>query len=306
MTDSDINKYTIEFMSTNWIITVACVIALIFMVLYVGHKLPASKKETYAKFLAALMIGFFIINHSLLFFLGKWEISKELPVHLCSISGLICCFIMFIPKNKRQFLFEFLFYCGIIGGIQAIFTPLLDDYGGYNFFYIQFFFKHAMIIAFPIYLRNNLGMKLTKFSWLKTYFALNVLMILLIQLNNILGSNQIGLGNEILDPEDAFKMTVTEIDDSLLINWEIEKNYYLYQNSIKVTHKNRSVEFELIGDPVVHKDEFLGETVIYRNSLDLEILDQLEQNLMNYEVVFQGCAEKRFCYTPIKVKLSSL
>jgi hypothetical integral membrane protein (TIGR02206 family) len=189
MTDSDINKYTIEFMSTNWIITVACVIALIFIVLYVGHKLPASKKEKYAKLLAALMIGFFIINHSLLFFLGKWEISKELPVHLCSISGLICCFIMFIPKNKRQFLFEFLFYCGIIGGIQAIFTPLLDDYGGYNFFYIQFFFKHAMIIAFPIYLRNNLGMKLTKFSWLKTYFALNVLMILLIQLNNILGSN---------------------------------------------------------------------------------------------------------------------
>ena len=189
MTDSDINKYAIEFMSTNWIITVACVIALIFIVLYVGHKLPASKKEKYAKLLAALMIGFFIINHSLLFFLGKWEISKELPVHLCSISGLICCFILFIPKNKRQFLFEFLFYCGIIGGIQAIFTPLLDDYGGYNFFYIQFFFKHAMIIAFPIYLRNNLGMKLTKFSWLKTYFALNVLMILLIQLNNILGSN---------------------------------------------------------------------------------------------------------------------
>ncbi len=92
--------------------------------------------------------------------------------------------------------------------------------------------------------------------------------------NNILALNQIGLGNEILDPEDAFKMTVTEIDDSLLINWEIEKTYYLYQNSIKVTHKNRSVEFELIGDPVVHKDEFLGETVIYRNSLDLEILDQ--------------------------------
>jgi len=124
--------------------------------------------------------------------------------------------------------------------------------------------------------------------------------------NNILALNQIGLGNEILDPEDAFKMTITKIDDSLLINWEIEKTYYLYQNSIKVTHKNQSVEFELIGDPVLHKDEFLGETVIFRDSLDLEILDQIEQNLMDYEVVFQGCAEKRFCYTPIKVKLSSL
>ena len=189
MTNSDINKYTIEFMSTDWIVTVGCVVALIFAVLYVGHKIPESKKEKFAKLLAFIMIVFFVINHTFLYFLGKWELSKELPVHLCSISGLICCFIMFIPQNKRQFLFEFLFYCGIIGGIQAIFTPLLDDYGGYNFFYIQFFFKHAMIIAFPIFLRNDLGMKLTKFSWLKTYFALNILMILLIQLNNILGSN---------------------------------------------------------------------------------------------------------------------
>ena len=124
--------------------------------------------------------------------------------------------------------------------------------------------------------------------------------------NNISALNQIIAGNEILDPEDAFKMNVIKIEDSLLINWKIAKSYYLYQNSIKVTHKNKLVAFVLIGDPIVHKDEFLGETMIFRDSLDLEILSQTEQNLMNYEVIFQGCAEKRFCYTPIKVKLSSL
>ena len=124
--------------------------------------------------------------------------------------------------------------------------------------------------------------------------------------NNVLASNQIVLGNEILDPKDAFKMTITRIDDSLLVNWKIEKTYYLYQNSIEVTNINLSVEFELIGDPVVHKDEFLGETVIFRDNLDLEISGQAKQNLKDYEVIFQGCAEKRFCYTPIKVKLSSL
>ena len=124
--------------------------------------------------------------------------------------------------------------------------------------------------------------------------------------NNISALNQIIASNEILDPEDAFKMNVIKIEDSLLINWKIAKSYYLYQNSIKVTHKNKLVAFVLIGDPIVHKDEFLGETVIFRDSLDLEILSQTEQNLMNYEVIFQGCAEKRFCYTPIKVKLSSL
>jgi len=124
--------------------------------------------------------------------------------------------------------------------------------------------------------------------------------------NNILASNQIVLGNEILDPKDAFKMTVTKIEDSLFLNWKIEKTYYLYQNSIKVINKDQSITFDLIGDPIVHKDEFLGETVIFRNNLALKISDQTERNLKNYEVIFQGCAEKRFCYTPIKVKLSSL
>ena len=124
--------------------------------------------------------------------------------------------------------------------------------------------------------------------------------------NNILGSNQIVLGNEILDPEDAFKMTITKIEDSLLIKWKIEKTYYLYQNSIKVIHKDQSIAFHLIGDPIAHKDEFLGETEIFRDKLAVKISDQTELNLKNYEVIFQGCAEKRFCYTPIKVKLSAL
>ena len=124
--------------------------------------------------------------------------------------------------------------------------------------------------------------------------------------NNILAINQIGLGNEILDPEDAFKMKISDIDNSLFIKWKIEKTYYIYQNSIKVFNKNKLVKFQLIGDPIVHTDEFLGETVVFRDSLDLKILGQNQQNLMSYEVIFQGCAEKRFCYTPIKVKLSSL
>ena len=124
--------------------------------------------------------------------------------------------------------------------------------------------------------------------------------------NNILASNQIVLGNEILDPKDAFKMTITKTEDSLFLNWKIEKMYYLYKNSIKVINKDQSIAFDLIGDPIVHKDEFLGETVIFRNNLALKISDQTERNLKNYQVIFQGCAEKRFCYTPIKVKLSSL
>ena len=51
MGNSDINKYALEFLSSTWTITVACVIALIFTVLYIGHKTPSNKKEQYAKIL---------------------------------------------------------------------------------------------------------------------------------------------------------------------------------------------------------------------------------------------------------------
>jgi len=124
--------------------------------------------------------------------------------------------------------------------------------------------------------------------------------------NNILAKGQIDLGSNILSPKDAFKMKIIDSGDYLSLNWEIEKNYYIYKNSIKLLDKNKSVNFVLKGDPIMHKDEFLGETEIFRNNLSLMLLEQKQQNQMGYEVVFQGCAEKRFCYTPIKVKLSSL
>ena len=195
MSNPDINKDTIEFLGTEWLLIVISVSILIFLVLFIGNKISKNNKEMYAKILGYIMIAFFIINHVLLVIIDNWEASKELPLHLCSISGLICCVIMFLPVNKRQFLFEFLFYCGIIGGVQAILTPALEVYQGYNYFYVQFFFKHAMIIAFPIYLRNNLGMKLTKFSWLKTFIFLNFLMLLNIQVNKKIGSNFMYVSN---------------------------------------------------------------------------------------------------------------
>ena len=104
MADSDINKYTIEFLSFNWLITVACVVGLIFLVILVGRNISERKKLAYAKFLSVIMIIFFLANHIFLFYIGKWELSKELPIHLCSISGLICCVILFIPTMTSPFI----------------------------------------------------------------------------------------------------------------------------------------------------------------------------------------------------------
>ena len=92
-------------------------------------------------------------------------------------------------QKKNQLLFEFLFYAGIIGGMLSILTPQITLYNEYYFFYIMFYFKHAAIIAIPLFLRYGLNMKLTEFSWLKTFGLVNLLLLFVLPINALIDSN---------------------------------------------------------------------------------------------------------------------
>ena len=179
--------YVISFLSSEWNFNTLFSSIYIISFLLIGFKLNEPYKLLFAKSLSCLLIIFFFIFHILHFYQGTWSINTRLPLHLCAISHLIACLILFVPR--QQILFEILFYCGIVGGLQAILTPLIDEYTGGRFFYFDYYFSHSSIIAFPLYLYYVLKMKLTKYSWLKTFVFLNVLMILIMPLNFLIDSN---------------------------------------------------------------------------------------------------------------------
>jgi hypothetical integral membrane protein (TIGR02206 family) len=138
--------------------------------------------------ISSLLVLFMTLsNHIILLINDSWTLKSNLPIHLCSVSALICCFIGFTKKN--QLLFEFLFYAGIIGGLLSILTPQITLYNEYYFFYIMFYFKHASIIAIPLFMRYGLNMKLTKFSWLKVFGLVNLLLLLVLPVNALIDSN---------------------------------------------------------------------------------------------------------------------
>ena len=60
--------------------------------------------------------------------------------------------------------------------------------------------------------------------------------------NNILAKSQLDLESNILNPKDAFKMKIIDSDNYLSLNWEIEKNYYIYKNSINQVKEQISRE----------------------------------------------------------------
>ena len=179
--------FTIEFLSEEWIRN--AFIAGFFMILYF-YIASITKQENLIKFLkisALIVIGMTLTNHLLLIANGSWTIKKDLPLHLCSISAIVCCVIFFV--KKKQFLFEFLFYAGITGGILSISTPQITLYNENYFFYVMFYFKHAAIIAIPIVLMYRIKMNLSKYSGLKIFLTLNLLLAIIMPLNALIGSN---------------------------------------------------------------------------------------------------------------------
>ena len=177
----------IDFLSNDWIKNMTITIFFMLCYFFIGFKIKEKHIKTFMKISSLLVLFMTLSNHIILLINDSWTLKSNLPVHLCSVSALICCFIGFTKNN--QLLFEFLFYAGIIGGLLSILTPQITLYNEYYFFYIMFYFKHASIIAIPLFMRYGLNMKLTKFSWLKVFGLVNLLLLFVLPINALIDSN---------------------------------------------------------------------------------------------------------------------
>ena len=177
----------IDFLSNDWIKNMTITVFFMLCYFFIGFKIKDKHIKTFMKISSLLVLFMTLSNHIILLINDSWTLKSNLPIHLCSVSALICCFIGYTKKN--QLLFEFLFYAGIIGGLLSILTPQITLYNEYYFFYIMFYFKHASIIAIPLFMRYGLNMKLTKFSWLKVFGLVNLLLLFVLPINALIDSN---------------------------------------------------------------------------------------------------------------------
>ncbi|MGB0274253.1 MAG: TIGR02206 family membrane protein [Flavobacteriaceae bacterium] len=186
--------YIIEFLSNEWIRNSIFTFLGILIYLFIGKRLSPKTSLHYAKLISVVLITTTVMGHFRNIMNGYWNISDNLPFHLCGISNLIACFILFIPKNNR--LFEFLYYAGILGAIQALLTPQINNFDGSSYEYFEYYFSHAGILLLPIYMFKNLDYRLTSFSWLKIVLYLNILVIIVMPLNFIIDSNYMYLAHK--------------------------------------------------------------------------------------------------------------
>jgi len=112
---------------------------------------------------------------------------------------------------------------------------------------------------------------------------------------------------EFLPPDKAFKMSVTNIGEKkILIDWQIEKGYYLYMGMFEFSTDQENVKITKAQMPDGTKkvDEFFGNVDVYYNSTSAELtFDKINKNT-NLIVMYQGCADAGLCYPPIKKIIS--
>jgi hypothetical integral membrane protein (TIGR02206 family) len=179
--------FAIEFLSEEWIRNISITMFLASLYFYLSYRVKNQNIQIFLKSSSLIIIGMTFTYHIILGSSGAWTLKEDLPLHLCSVSAIICSVIFFV--KKKQFLFEFLFYCGIIGGLVSILTPQITLYNDNYFFYIMFYFKHASIIIIPLVIMYRMKMKLGKYSWLKTFGGINILLAIVMPVNSLLGSN---------------------------------------------------------------------------------------------------------------------
>ena len=194
----------IDFLSKEWIRNMIITLSFIALYFIIAFKTNDEKLPIILKVSSLLVLLMTLANHLILIFIDSWTVTDNLPLHLCSISAIICCFIGFIKKN--QILFEFLFYAGIIGGMLSLLTPQITIYKELNFFYIMFYFKHASIITIPLFMRYNMKLNLSKNSCFKAFGLINIILFIIIPINNLLSSNYL------------YVSTPPQVNNPLIIN----------------------------------------------------------------------------------------
>ena len=108
-------------------------------------------------------------------------------------------------------------------------------------------------------------------------------------------------GAELLEPEKAFRFTARTLDDSAIeVHFAIAQGYYMYRDRFRFAAERGA----RLGRPefpqgLKHKDEFFGETEIYRKEVRIRVPAEAA-GAFDLKVTSQGCADAGVCYVPME------
>ena len=152
----------IESFSPFWWECILTVTLLIITLVRLPLHWEKLKHRNYDIFIACILLLNTIGEHWYNYKIGYWNLQQNLPVHLCSISNILCIALLF---NYKQWLAELVYYWGLAGGIHSLLTPEFTiGMEGYNFY--SYFINHGGLILVVAYIIVHYKFTPRPKSWL--------------------------------------------------------------------------------------------------------------------------------------------
>lgn len=160
---------------------------LVIMWLFLGWKNPTEQgKKRFRYLLAAILLIWESAWHIWNIVYGTWSIQEHLPLHMCSVMVWLSIY-MLLTDNYR--IYEFAYFIGIAGAMQAFLTPEAGQYGLWHFRALQTLIVHGTLIVSPIFLTLKEGFRPTGKSFLRVAIGVNIYMVIVFFINKVVGSN---------------------------------------------------------------------------------------------------------------------
>ncbi len=118
----------------------------------------------------------------------------------------------------------------------------------------------------------------------------------------LFGNNQPTLdfdtNNSFVPVDVAFPFDPQQEGETLYLDWQVKKGYYLYQERLSISASNVTLGEQLMRNGKPYHDEFFGDVNIYTDPLLVTIPLTEYQEGAQVIVQYQGCAQAGFCYPP--------
>lgn len=189
------------FMGTAHLFALLCIGLLNFYLLRSKTKREADRSKIRWAMAIVLWIneiGWHIWNVSI----GQWNIQTMIPLHVCSVLVWLGG-VMLVTRSYT--IYEFAYFMGIGGALQALLTPDLGIYGFPHYRFFQTFISHGLIVTSAIYMTTVEGFRPTWKSFGRIFVGMNIYLLIVFFINQAIGSNYMFVAHK---PETASLLDV--------------------------------------------------------------------------------------------------
>jgi hypothetical integral membrane protein (TIGR02206 family) len=117
---------------------------------------------------------------------GHWTVQTMLPLHICSILIWLAGFMLIF---KIYPIYEFIYFIGIGGAMQALLTPDGGIYGFPHFRIFQTMISHGLLITSGVYMTVVEGFRPTWKSFWRVVIGMQFYAAIIFPINIVLGTN---------------------------------------------------------------------------------------------------------------------